>query len=255
MANAMEVRLDQFLVGPRARVLVCRPSRPPKAGARSDAATESSPMPAPAPEKGRRDGESASRERGSERSRLQRPGGHDDVEGAVPSLAEHVSTILREEAPWARENEGRRLLVSPRRRFGPAGCKRHAASYAVRVSDGPFRVPAPRPPPKPDPYLAAWRDVRRRRIAQVVCLLVLLPVGVLSACLAIPRLGDRAVYVEVLVDGLFMVALVWLGEFRCPKCRNDFEARPRALIGAPPQCKHCGIAIGTPTNTSTRDAP
>jgi hypothetical protein len=118
------------------------------------------------------------------------------------------------------------------------------------VSDAPYRVQPPKPPPRPDPYLLAWARLRvRRAVAWGAALLSAIAFTALVVALA-----AHAGLVAGLASGAMMVcwvswivALLVLRPFRCPRCEGAFHGS--GPWQAPPwtdACAVCGIAIGTP---------
>jgi hypothetical protein len=110
---------------------------------------------------------------------------------------------------------------------------------------------APRPPDPPDPYLEAWDELRRRRVVMWASFLSWLPVGAICGYL----LGDRVVYVVLLLMAIIVVAQFRAALFRCPQCRGFFNFRWSGFHRNPwvRKCIHCGIAIGTPKNANGLD--
>jgi hypothetical protein len=107
----------------------------------------------------------------------------------------------------------------------------------------PYRVA---PPVRPDPYLMAWADFRRRRTTVIALSLAYLPVSVV----AVNLLGERAFgYVILPYLATFMLAGSYFATFRCPSCRNVFRAKPWPFPKPRPsqiQCGRCSILVGTP---------
>jgi hypothetical protein len=98
----------------------------------------------------------------------------------------------------------------------------------------PYRVAPPQPP---DPYLAAWADLRRRRIAARVS-----AASSLLGCAFAFRLPIQLVYVVLVVMAAALVATFRHTTFPCPRCSEFFSPWRRS----PTRCVHCGIAVGTP---------
>jgi hypothetical protein len=119
------------------------------------------------------------------------------------------------------------------------------------VSDTPYRVQPPRPPAPPDPYLVAWRDLRKRRATLIVFFLLWLPIGGASSCL----LRDREFYALVPLAALVVTSYLRAVLFHCPECRQMFHFQGFGSRGSPwaRRCVHCGIAMGTPKNDSAPD--
>lgn len=124
----------------------------------------------------------------------------------------------------------------------------------------PYRAPMPI---EPDPYAAAWRDLRRRQRVGKAAVIFSAPLFFLSAgvwlhiqagihnavmCDPTPCL-DAALLLRDEADAvwplLWLPAVIWAiaslyrRNFRCPHCERRFAVRQR-------ECAHCGIAIGTP---------
>src|SRR5262245_37386139 len=111
----------------------------------------------------------------------------------------------------------------------------------------PYRRPAERPPGPPDPYLLAWRSLRRRRWAFALSFLSWLPVGIA----ALRVLGDGAFLVLLVLMALGFATSLWFCLFPCPHCGEVFGARSVVGPWSPfivfrRNCLHCGIGIGTP---------
>jgi hypothetical protein len=113
----------------------------------------------------------------------------------------------------------------------------------VRVSDSPYRVPEPQPPRPPDPYLEAWRDLRRRRTVTWAAAAAWVVFGVATSLIR-----ERTVFVWLLLMALVVAAQFRATLFPCPKCRESFGGTrfgfPRYPSGN--ECSHCGIVVGTP---------
>lgn len=126
--------------------------------------------------------------------------------------------------------------------------------YDRPVSDSPYRVPVPRPP---DQYLVAWRDLRRRRTAALPSFLLCLPIYAITSGVV----TGPATCLKLPLVAIIIAAFVHSYRFRCPRCARAFLLRPWSLDprahsrDSQRQCIHCGIAIGTPKNTSASDAP
>jgi hypothetical protein len=103
------------------------------------------------------------------------------------------------------------------------------------VSKQPYRAPIPVPP---DPYLAAWADLKRRHLSPFVLVLC---VGAVVMFFSHGSPKWPAI-LAVCLAGIPFASL----RFRCPHCgermlrvwglRNDDWVR----------CRNCGIAVGTP---------
>jgi hypothetical protein len=107
------------------------------------------------------------------------------------------------------------------------------------MTDSPYRAPVPSPP---DPYEAAWSDLRRRRKWLIGCL-----VGLGMAYLLRVRSGLGFVSTPVVVMTLVTIVASIYGEsFRCPSCGERFCRRSLFHNGFTRRCLHCRIAMGTP---------
>jgi hypothetical protein len=100
-------------------------------------------------------------------------------------------------------------------------------------------VLAPRPP---DPYLVAWRDLRRRQTA----LLVSLAAWGLGVCIA----KDLGRFMAL----PFIVTLARVVFFPCPNCRRFINFKLSGF-GGWRGCFHCGLEIGTPKDALSSDVP
>jgi hypothetical protein len=106
------------------------------------------------------------------------------------------------------------------------------------VSNEPYRAPPPAPP---DPYAAAWAELRRRERVQLRILFV----GAAYAALCVACMERRALLVgAALFASAVIVAAVHTASFCCPRC-HDLLGVGRNLRGSR-RCLRCGIAIGTP---------
>ncbi len=114
------------------------------------------------------------------------------------------------------------------------------------VSDQPYRVATPRPP---DPYMAAWDVLRRRRafarVASMVFVAVVVPTVVGS--LSPPGAEQIAIAVAVSFTAIG-VMLSWssIPAFACPHCRGEFFRSSAIQVGFSDRCAGCGIKVGTP---------
>jgi hypothetical protein len=123
------------------------------------------------------------------------------------------------------------------------------------VSDLPYRVAGPRPP---DPYMAAWAVLRRRRafsqIASMVFVAVLVPtvVGLLS-----PPSAEQIAIAVAASFAAIGVMLSWLSlpAFACPHCRGGFFRSSVIRVGLSDRCAGCGIKVGTPKGEVLSDTP
>jgi hypothetical protein len=119
--------------------------------------------------------------------------------------------------------------------------------YAPRVSEAPYREQPPKPP---DPWLAAWARLRRRRaVALWAALLSALAFTVLVV--AVVAKANRSASIA----GVSMVAgwITWIAvrsvlrAFPCPRCDSTFHGSGRGeTLPWADACAGCGIAIGTP---------
>jgi predicted RNA-binding Zn-ribbon protein involved in translation (DUF1610 family) len=98
-----------------------------------------------------------------------------------------------------------------------------------------------------DPYAVAWRDLRRRRAAEGIGILVLF-VPVIGSMLwfrAHPSPHENTVIVGL---AMLMVVPVALGgyksNFRCPRCGHRFSRSARQGTNND-KCVSCGLTIGT----------
>jgi hypothetical protein len=113
-------------------------------------------------------------------------------------------------------------------------------------ASAPYRVAPPLPP---DPYLIAWEQLRRRRLAAFVLFLSVLPVGVISFGVMGKPYGP---YVLVPFIAANLVAGLRVRLFRCPKCGDFFTSKDWAGLAfgrrylRQMNCLHCGIAVDTP---------
>ena len=139
----------------------------------------------------------------------------------------------------------RTSIVSGRLRGALTAVGTHArGGYISGVSDAPppshgaiYREPAPGPLKAPDPYLATWARMRRRRPvgwAGVALLFVGVPVLV--------WLGSPAVLPAL---GLSVLLALQLDPGACPRCGKPFGSGfyNNAFTS---RCLHCGIERGTP---------
>jgi hypothetical protein len=134
------------------------------------------------------------------------------------------------------------------------------------VPDLPYREPLP---VKPDPYMVAWAELRRRRIIGRVAFgfnVLLVPLLARSLlrvqaeidqafqcdpgpCHVFPGLlreradllHERAVvlWAACLLVAIWAAASIYRQNLRCPHCGWHFARRRR-------KCRHCGIPVGTP---------
>jgi hypothetical protein len=132
------------------------------------------------------------------------------------------------------------------------------ATLAV-VPDAPYRGPLP-----PDPYMAGWAAVRRRRRVSAIAMgwataLGVCPFAIGSAIEQLqPGVVGLAVGLLLAAALLSSVATLYRASAPCPRCRKWFDG-PR--YGSPDRrlCAHCGIPFGTPKSvideTARRAAP
>jgi hypothetical protein len=116
------------------------------------------------------------------------------------------------------------------------------------VNDSPYREPAEIPqeperkkePAPPDPYAAAWRDLRRRRTRLGVAFIGAIPAFLL---IVIAFLNGAVVGLVGIPIGVLVIGL-WLhvSSFACPSCSAPFHPfLPQQLNES---CTACGVTIG-----------
>jgi len=127
-----------------------------------------------------------------------------------------------------------------------------AVVMLVDVSDGPYRISEPKPPvlppdvppPGADPYLLAWRRLRRWR--RLVVVGVASYIGVIF--FVAPLLDAWCIPFAAASMLLWAVSSIGATFFSCPRCRQLFAmdglVGPGTLYRS--TCLHCGIAVGTP---------
>jgi hypothetical protein len=123
------------------------------------------------------------------------------------------------------------------------------------VGEGIYRVPAPKPPVPPDPYLLAWASLRRRRVTMWISFLTWLPV----AGVATRLLGDLALLIVLPHVATFIVSTFIATYFRCPHCRELFAKKSAFEISTPNElavrgCVNCDIRVGTPRSAVVASA-
>jgi hypothetical protein len=117
------------------------------------------------------------------------------------------------------------------------------------VPDEPYRAPIPIPP---DPYVAAWADLRRRmrlsERAQWAFWIYAIPMVIAVRVFHVHFWpSPRAWAVPAILASL--VISLRVRAFRCPHCRRHSAWAKRSWLNGPKRqdkCVHCGIAIGTP---------
>jgi hypothetical protein len=125
------------------------------------------------------------------------------------------------------------------------------------VGETIYRVPAPKPPVPPDPYLLAWASLQRRRVIMTISFLALVPMGFVE----VRFLGGLGSFLFLLNMAVFLGSMVMAIRFRCPHCRELF-AKQSAFWGIHIAfeeafvrcCVHCGIGVGTPRSAVIADA-
>lgn len=127
-------------------------------------------------------------------------------------------------------------------------CRLQPRGYVECVGESIYRVPAPKPPVPPDPYLLAWASLHRRRVTMWISFVVWVPMGIVEVRL----LGGFGFSILFLNMAVFVVSLVMASRFRCPHCLELFAqqsmwgihiAFEEAFVRC---CVHCGIRVGTP---------
>jgi hypothetical protein len=108
----------------------------------------------------------------------------------------------------------------------------------------------------PDPYLVAWEDLRRRRVAAVVAFVAWAPltgcaVSIVQSC---THSRQTSVWVYLACAPFVVLTMVCLARktlFICPHCGNLFHLRG-LVLGlvskgmSPDKCANCGIRKGMP---------
>jgi hypothetical protein len=97
--------------------------------------------------------------------------------------------------------------------------------------------------PRTTPLHPAWRDYRRRRLFAIVVFLSYMPVVAGIGMPLAKVLGENAIGAVALSHmAIWLLAIIRLGWFRCPRCRNAFHVL--RLYGNPlaRRCLHCGLA-------------
>ena len=113
-----------------------------------------------------------------------------------------------------------------------------ATRYASCVSS-PYRAPVP---VLPDPYAAAWRDLRRRRALACVSKVVFLLVGPFT----LQGWGLLGPVVVILLGAAYGGAYAHLQQFSCPRCGRDFLGRKKSSWPFASRCAGCRISRGAP---------
>jgi hypothetical protein len=104
------------------------------------------------------------------------------------------------------------------------------------MSDSPYRVAPPRPP---DPYLLAWRDLKRRRASMHAAAGGALALWAIS--LMAPYVGVRLAWlVAILTTVTLFLRIV---TFVCPRCgwrftQKGWTERPFTTV-----CLHCALPV------------
>jgi hypothetical protein len=136
------------------------------------------------------------------------------------------------------------------------------------VGETIYRIPAPKPPAPPDPYLLAWASLRRWRVTMWVSLLAFVPAcalgGFLGSLVDGPgELGAQpAILLALFIFGPLVVTagvstfmVTW---FQCPHCGKQFAENSPGWEPSHEQltrnCAHCGIRVGTPRSAIVADA-
>jgi hypothetical protein len=118
------------------------------------------------------------------------------------------------------------------------------------VSDQPYRtppdrVPLPTRPVEPDPYLRAWRDLRRRNRLVAIAF----PAWILAS-LPAPMVGPAPCFATFVA---LLCATMHATNFRCPQCGGLFGRHDEEGWKWPNgACFHCGITVGTPKSEAGR---
>jgi hypothetical protein len=116
------------------------------------------------------------------------------------------------------------------------------------LSAAPYRAAPPLPP---DPYVAAWADLRRRRMVALALFLLFLPAMAIATCFL---RGRQLTDVFWPLAMICLIARLRATLFPCPRCGGSFGFKPftrsRAILQR--NCLHCGIAVGTPAPPPTR---
>lgn len=127
------------------------------------------------------------------------------------------------------------------------------------MTQRPYRVSAP----KPDPYLAAWARLRRRRAIRRVAaafvgysLATVIAVATKTAQRTpgarVQALGENylmlgsGVAFGIVLLGLTAALARYLVPFLCPRCAQPFFRGPAMELGFARTCVNCGIAVNTP---------
>ena len=97
-------------------------------------------------------------------------------------------------------------------------------------------------------YAETWRRFRRRFIISAVTSALII---VLDVFIIIPqnRKNFVSLFAALGAESLLTILLiVWIFAFRCPRCEAAFffPFPPNRKMG--PQCVHCGLPMGSPSN-------
>lgn len=107
------------------------------------------------------------------------------------------------------------------------------------MTEDPYRHPTATPP---DPWLAAWRDLRgRRRLAYLAGA----PFLIFMVVALVLRSHWEALW-ALLALLATMAANLRAIAFRCPRCSERFTMRGKRRRSFNASCDHCGLEIGTP---------
>jgi hypothetical protein len=107
------------------------------------------------------------------------------------------------------------------------------------VPDEPYRAPLPI---EPDPYLSAWRDLRRRRAWSAAIVLAYFALTVDPVPKSDGAGGKAVVWTLGLVVVLFLLPH---NRFRCPHCGRKGPIWWK-------RCRECGITVGTPKSAAVQ---
>ena len=126
-----------------------------------------------------------------------------------------------------------------------------SAPLQTPAVSSPFREPHP-PSVQPDPYLAAWRRFRQRRLAALGLCLAWIPTYSLVTAVGKLLLGNS--FVVLVLGGLTPIALLagvnLCFRAKCPNCNLTITKMGAgyARLSNPftKACMNCGITIGTP---------
>jgi hypothetical protein len=113
--------------------------------------------------------------------------------------------------------------------------------------------PNHRPPrsDSPDPYAAAWADLRMRRTILWASMLAWIPVALMAGAVL-----HRNLFLAVLPLLAVVVFTAWRASaFRCPQCGEAFGGAGGRCGWPSRTCRQCGIPIGTPKLPSPHGGP